>query len=233
MSQIFDAYEKEFLEFTASIARNTSSLPSLAGDAKVQKIGETESDVAEAEALIRRMDLEARSQQNPAAKNPMLNKLRDYKSELARLKRESQLASRAANEANNRSQLLAGAELDDVSAPTSSSQRDRMAQATQQLDRTGDRIRDGKRTLLETEDLGVSILQDLHRQRETIVSAREHIHGADDNIGRSRKILQAMGRRAMANKAMLYGIIAMLFGAILLVAYFKLFRSSDDGSGGQ
>ena len=108
-------------------------------DAKVQRIGETESDVAEAEALIRRMDLEARSQQNPAQKNPMLNKLRDYKSELARLKRESQLASRAANEANNRSQLLAGAELDDVGAPTSSSQRDRMMHATQTLDRTGDR----------------------------------------------------------------------------------------------
>ena len=171
--------------------------------------------------------------QNPAAKNPMLNKLRDYKSELARLKRESQLASRAANEANNRSQLLAGAELDDSGAPTSSSQRDRMAQATQQLDRTGNRIQDGKRTLLETEDLGVSILQDLHRQRDTISSAREHIHAADDTIGRSRKILQSMGRRAMANKAMLYGIIAMLFGAILLVAYFKLFRSSDDDSGGE
>ena len=108
-------------------------------DAKVQRIGETESDVAEAEALIRRMDLEARSQQNPAQKNPMLNKLRDYKVELARLKRESQLASRAANEANNRSQLLAGAELDDVGAPTSSSQRDRMMHAAQTLDRTGDR----------------------------------------------------------------------------------------------
>jgi len=148
-----------------SLTRPPPPEPPSLPDAKVQKIGETESDVAEAEALIRRMDLEARSQQNPAAKNPMLNKLRDYKSELARLKRESQLASRAANEANNRSQLLAGAELDDSGAPTSSSQRDRMAQATQQLDRTGDRIRDGKRTLLETEDLGVSILQDLHRQR--------------------------------------------------------------------
>ena len=210
-----------------------SNRPPSLPDAKVQKIGETESDVAEAEALIRRMDLEARSTQNPAAKNPMLNKLRDYKSELARLKRESQLASRAANEANNRSQLFAGAELDDSGAPTSSSQRDRMAQATQQLDRTGNRIQDGKRTLLETEDLGVSILQDLHRQRDTISSAREHIHAADDTIGRSRKILQSMGRRAMANKAMLYGIIAMLFGAILLVAYFKLFRSSDDDSGGE
>lgn len=29
--QIFDGYEKEFLEFTASISRNTASLPSLDG----------------------------------------------------------------------------------------------------------------------------------------------------------------------------------------------------------
>jgi len=78
--------------------------------------------------------------------------------------------------------------------------------------------------LLETEELGVSILQDLHRQRETIVSARENVHGTDDNIGRSRKILAAMGRRAMANKVMMYGIIAMLVSAILVIAYFKLIK---------
>tara|TARA_B100000768_G_C11122379_1_gene308078 strand:+ start:396 stop:587 length:192 start_codon:yes stop_codon:yes gene_type:complete len=33
LPQIFDAYEKEFLEFTASIARSTSSLPNLGGGA--------------------------------------------------------------------------------------------------------------------------------------------------------------------------------------------------------
>jgi hypothetical protein len=38
-----------------------------------------ESDIAEAEALIRRMDLEARSLQNPSVKTPLLSKLRDYK----------------------------------------------------------------------------------------------------------------------------------------------------------
>ena len=32
-AQIFDGYEKEFLEFTASIARNTASLPNLDGGA--------------------------------------------------------------------------------------------------------------------------------------------------------------------------------------------------------
>ena len=171
------------------------------------------------------MDLEARSLQNPSVKTPLLAKLRDYKAELQRLKRESQVAAKAASTAANRSQLLAGAELDDMGAPTSSSQRERMLQTTERLDRTGDRIREGKRNLLETEELGVSILQDLHRQRETITSAREHIHGADDNIGRSRRILAAMGRRAMANKVMMYGIILMLLGAIGIVAYFKLFKN--------
>jgi len=224
MSHIFDGYEKEFLEFTASISRNTASLPSLDGDDKSAKLAVVESDIAEAEALIRRMDLEARSLPLPAVKTPLLSTLRDYKAELARLKRESQLAAKAASGAANRNALLAGAELDDLGAPTSSSQRERMLQTTDRLDRTGDRIRDGKRSLLETEELGVSILQDLHRQRDTITSAREHVHGADDNIGRSRKILAAMGRRAMANKLMMYGIILMLLGAIGIVAYFKLIK---------
>ena len=102
----------------------------------------------------------------------MLNKLRDYKSELARL---SAVTAGVPRGERGEQPLAAprGRRLDDVSAPTSSSQRDRMAQGDQQLDRTGNRIRDGKRTLLETEDLGVSILRTC-RQRETIVSARAH-----------------------------------------------------------
>ena len=33
-----------------------------------------------------------------------------------------------------------------------------------------------------------------------------------------------MGRRAMANKLMMYGIIAMLVTAISVIAYFKLIK---------
>ena len=71
--------------------------PSLAliAAAKSQKIAEVDAEVAEAEALVRRMDLEARSLRDPTVKTPMLAKLRDYKSELQRLKRESQVAARA------------------------------------------------------------------------------------------------------------------------------------------
>jgi vesicle transport through interaction with t-SNAREs protein 1 len=122
-----------------------------------------------------------------------------------------------------RDELLSRAELGDTQggAATSGAQRDRLLTATDKLKQTGDRIKEGKKTLLETEELGVSILQDLHKQREQIQHTRETLHGADDNIGRSRRILASMGKRAMANKVMLGGIIGILVMLIILVVYVK------------
>lgn len=70
----------------------------------------------------------------------------------------------------------------------------------------------------------MNILQDLHRQRETITHARDTLHGVDDNILKSRKILSVMARRIMQNKAIMFGIIAMLVGSIGLVVYFKFIK---------
>ena len=61
----------------------------------------------------------------------------------------------------------------------------------------------------------MSILQDLHKQRETIAHTRDTLHGADENIGQSRRILTAMGRRAMQNKIMLGVISVILIFAII------------------
>ena len=72
----------------------------------------------------------------------------------------------------------------------------------------------------------MSILQDLHRQRETITHARDTLHGVDDNILKSRKILSVMARRIMQNKAIMFGIIAMLVGSIGLVVYFKFINKA-------
>uniref|UniRef100_I1NP26 Uncharacterized protein n=1 Tax=Oryza glaberrima TaxID=4538 RepID=I1NP26_ORYGL len=38
---------------------------------------------------------------------------------------------------------------------------------------TIDMIRDSKRTMLETEDIGVSLLQDLHQQRGRLIHAHD------------------------------------------------------------
>lgn len=179
--------------------------------------------MAECEALVRRMDLEARSVSDPAAKTPMLSKLRDYKSELARLKKEARDATAAASESAARDELLGVAERGHAGESAGGvSGRGQAMETTERLARTGERIRESQRSLAETEDLGVSILQDLQGQRETIQRSREALHGADDTIARSRKILSSMSRRATANKFVFYGVSSVLAIAMLIILFHKL-----------
>ena len=71
------------------------------------------------------------------------------------------------------------------------------------------------------QELGTQILGDLHRQRETMVHARDTLHGADDNISKARKILSNMSRRMFQNKLIMGGIIAFLVAAIALIIWVK------------
>ncbi len=48
------------------------------------------------------------------------------------------------------------------------------------------------------------------------------LHGVDDNIGKSRRILNSMGHRLTRNKWILGSIISVLAMAIVLVTYVKL-----------
>ena len=46
---------------------------------------------------------------------------------------------------------------------------------TERLGKSGDRIKESRRTMLETEELGVSILQDLHSQRQSLLHANNMV----------------------------------------------------------
>lgn len=47
--------------------------------------------------------------------------------------------------------------------------------STERLGKSGDRIKESRRTILETEELGVSILQDLHSQRQSLLHANNTV----------------------------------------------------------
>ncbi|XVE83750.1 hypothetical protein DITRI_Ditri16bG0111400 [Diplodiscus trichospermus] len=165
------------------------------------------------------MDLEARSLQ-PNVKAMLLAKLREYKSDLNNLKSEvKRIASDNLNLAA-RDELLESGMADALTA--SSDQRSRLTMTTEHLNQSSDRIKDSRRTMLETEELGVSILQDLHSQRQALLHANNTLHGVDNNIGKSKRILTAMSRRMSRNKWIIGIIIAVLIIAIILVLYFKL-----------
>lgn len=55
----------------------------------------------------------------------------------------------------------------------SADQRARLLMSTERINKTSDRVRESRKTMLETEELGVSILHDLHQQRQSLL----HAHG--------------------------------------------------------
>ncbi|TMW99006.1 hypothetical protein EJD97_003192 [Solanum chilense] len=219
MSQVFEGYERQYCELSAILTKKCNSATILDGEQKKQKLSEIKAGLDDAEALIRKMDLEARSLP-PNVKATLLAKLREYKSDLNNLKTEvKRITSGNANQAARDDLLESGmADANMVSAD----QRQRLMMSTERLNRSSDRIRDSRKTMLETEDLGVSILQDLHQQRQSLLHAHDTLHGVDDNISRSKKILTTMSRRMSRNKWIIGTIIVVLVLAILLVLYFKL-----------
>ncbi|PON37293.1 Vesicle transport V-snare [Parasponia andersonii] len=219
MSEVFEGYERRYCELSANLSKKCTAAGALDGERKKQKISEVKNGIDEAESLIRKMDLEARALQ-PNVKAVLLAKLREYKSDLNNLKSEVKRLVSGNLNAAARDELLESGMADTLTA--SADQRSRLIVSTERLNKTSDRIKEGRRTMLETEELGVSILEDLHSQRQSLLHAHNTLHGVDDNIGKSKRILANMSRRMSKNKWIIGSIIAVLVIAIILILYFKL-----------
>ncbi|KAG8661722.1 vesicle transport v-SNARE 12 isoform X1 [Manihot esculenta] len=222
MSDVFEGYERQYCELSANLSRKCNSifmLPDGVAEEKKEKISEIESGLEDCDALIRKMDLEARSLQ-PNVKAMLLAKLREYKSDLNKLKREfKRITSGNADHAAREELLEAG--MADVHA-VSADQRERLSMSVERLNQSGDRIKESRRTMLETEELGVSILEDLHQQRQTLLHAHNKLHGVDDAIDKSKKVLSSMSRRITRNKWIVGSVIAALVIAIIIIISFKI-----------
>ncbi|XP_020211172.1 vesicle transport v-SNARE 13 isoform X4 [Cajanus cajan] len=166
------------------------------------------------------MDLEARSLQ-PSMKAALLAKLREYKTDLNNLKSEVKRVTTSSNVSlTARDDLLESGRVDTLAV--SNDQKGRLLMSTERLNQSSDRIKEGRKTMLETEELGVSILQDLHQQRQSLLHAHTTLHGVDDNISKSKKILSAMSRRMSRNKWIVGSLMIALVLAIIIILYFKL-----------
>ncbi|XP_051136770.1 vesicle transport v-SNARE 13-like [Andrographis paniculata] len=219
MSHVFEAYERQYCELSANLSKTITSASILDGEQKKQKISEVKEGLDDAESLIRKMDLEARSLP-PSEKATLLAKLREYKNDLNNLKAEVKRIMSANSDPSSRDRLMESGMINTTMA--SGNQRERLMVSTERLNQSSDRIRESRKTMLETEELGVSILQDLHQQRQSLLHAHSTLHGVDDNISRSKRILTNMTRRMNRNKWIIGSIIAALVVAIILVLYFKL-----------
>ncbi|XP_022884103.1 vesicle transport v-SNARE 13-like isoform X2 [Olea europaea var. sylvestris] len=214
MSEVFEGYERQYCELSANLSKKLTSASLLDGEQKKQKISEVKTGVDNAEALIRKMDVEARGLQ-PNVKAVLLAKLREYKTDLNNVKNEiKRIASASLNQAA-RDDLLEAGMADTLT-------RDRLLVSTERLNKSSDRILESRKVMLETEDLGVSLLQDLHQQRQSLSHANNTLHGVDDNVSRSKRIINSMSRRMNRNKWIIGAVITVLVIVIIVILYFKL-----------
>ncbi|XP_061372965.1 vesicle transport v-SNARE 13-like [Gastrolobium bilobum] len=219
MSGVFEGYERQYCELSANLSRQCTAASALDGEQKKQKLSEIKAGLDDADVLIRKMDLEARSLQ-PSIKANLLTKLREYKTDLNNLKNEVKVITSANVNLTARDELLESGRADTLAV--SNDQKGRLLMSTERLNQSTDRIKESRRTMLETEELGVSILQDLQQQRQSLLHAHKTIHGVDDNINKSKKILTAMSRRMSRNKWIVGSVTTALVLAIILILYFKL-----------
>lgn len=152
-------------------------------------------------------------------KATLLAKLREYKTDLNNLKNEVKRVASANASITARDELLELGRIDSLAV--SNDQKGRLLMTTERLNQSTDRLTNSRKTLLETEELGVSILQDLHQQRQSLLHAHKSLHGVDDNISKSKKILAAMSKRMSRNKWIVGSLMAALVLAIILILYFK------------
>lgn len=144
-----------------------------------------------------------------------------FQAELKRLQKEYDTAKKLSK------QTIAidmNEDFDDVSIQDD--QRQRLLENTERLERTGNRLTQGYRLALETEQMGAQVLQDLHHQRETIQNTRNRLRETNADIGMSSRILNSMWMRGIRDKFVLY-IVGAVFIIVVLVSIYLSMGSSS------
>jgi vesicle transport through interaction with t-SNAREs protein 1 len=95
-------------------------------------------------------------------------RIKEYKESLKNVKKEMDFSKNGLSE---RDQLLGNTELNDQQQD----QRSRLLHGTEKLSKTSNRLDEAHRMALETEQMGISTLGDLERQRRQLEDARDGV----------------------------------------------------------
>lgn len=77
-----------------------------------------------------------------------------------------------------------------------------------------------RRTVAETEQIGVTIMTDLHDQRQTLLRSKERVRETREYTSQARSVLKSMSRREVTNKIIIGVTIVVLLVLIGIVLYF-------------
>eukprot|EP00911_Craspedida_sp_UC1_P001268 UC1_evm1s956 len=209
---LFSSYEQEFGALLADLNRKTNLIPDLTGADKDKEMRSAEKDIEDAKELLEQMELELMDM-GAAERGKSKARVTSYKGDLAQAERDLRKAAvKMSNSAAARDELFAY-------DGTSEDARSSLLTNTDRLDRTSRRLDDGHRVALETQEVAVGIMSDLHDQRETIQRSRGRLRNMDGELSTSRRVLRNIIDRARRNKAVTAIIILMCLAVIGIIIY--------------
>uniref|UniRef100_K3WZD4 Vesicle transport v-SNARE N-terminal domain-containing protein n=1 Tax=Globisporangium ultimum (strain ATCC 200006 / CBS 805.95 / DAOM BR144) TaxID=431595 RepID=K3WZD4_GLOUD len=211
----FRSLEEDFVE--SKMAINNAVNEILHSDGTSSTASQlAQASVVEAQRCMKMMSIEVRGKP-PMLRKAMQAKINLYRDELQGLQRDLERAQLMAREtkANPRASYNQNA------------QYERITGNTNRLLRSSQRLESSQRIVAETEEIGISVLDTLAQQRESLLSAHEKVRETREVTGDARRILQRMTRRILTNRIVLYTVIALLLIAICFVIYHDFIKARN------
>ncbi|CAH1638969.1 unnamed protein product [Spodoptera littoralis] len=205
MATLIQSYEQQYSILTADITAKIGRLKSGTEDNRDQLSREIHANFEEANDLLEQLELESRGAGAGS-------RVAAYRAELQRVRDEY------------RSVLNSGSynyENDDVFDDWSGAneQHQKLLDNTERLERTGKTLTEGYRVVLETEQIGAAVLQDLSVQRETIQRSRGRLRETDEQLNRSSRLMNTMVMRALQDRFILI-MVFLVLGVLLCVGVY-------------
>ncbi|KNC83836.1 hypothetical protein, variant [Sphaeroforma arctica JP610] len=166
------------------------------------------------------MELEAREYSQPQ-RGQLLQRVETYRQDAQVIKKELRKAAVAYTE-HLRDELVGDAGGYDNEDMTGSDSRQLLLRDTERIQQTSRNLQSAQRQALEIEQVGIGIMDNLNSQRETINHARTTLDETDSNLKRSMRVANAMARRIVQNKVLMYLIIGSILALIALIIYLKV-----------
>jgi len=230
---LLSSYIEEHAELCADAGRAIAQLRAEAdGEARRSAQAAAQAELGKAEELLQQMELEIRSAPKEERQG-LQSRVRSCRDEVSAMKASLKQAiiSGPPHAADRRSG--AGGCSSGDEAGDSTAERARLLKIGERLHDGTNKLQQAHKTVLETEQIGISILGDLKSQRETIMHSSGTLQRANESLARSKRTLTAIGRRAFANRMLMWLLIVLLGGAVLLLAWLELFGVGGSGGGGE
>ncbi|CAM9456787.1 unnamed protein product [Choristocarpus tenellus] len=228
----FRGYEESYHNCSRSINNHINQLGLPGGG---WAVGASE-DVAEAEQLVKEMEVEARSMKGSEQRESQsrVNQCRaDLKSlrrsldeALQRAKaeelRKGRRGTRGGGYNGNNSEYANN--VWSTGAGLRQGHIEGLQAAQESLDRSRLTLLDSQRVLEETEVIGQGVATDLESQRESLLRSRSNVRGTSSVVQNARQELVSLSRKDLLHRLCLYLVIIALSCAILWVLYHKIRR---------